>query len=68
MLSPRGAATLSTAAVLARVTLACLGWGETLSARLELSSPADSVLRLREGKGAVDGGGGGATPPSPPVG
>lgn len=49
MLSSRGAATLSLAALLARVALACFGWGEALSQRIELSSPADSVLRLREG-------------------
>ena len=53
MSSPRGAAALAAAAVLARVALASMGWGETLSARLELASPADSVLRLREGHALV---------------
>ena len=49
MLSPRAAAALSAAALLARVLLASAGAGEVLSARVELSSPANSVLRLREG-------------------
>jgi hypothetical protein len=49
MLSPRAAAAVSAAALVARVLLAAGGAGEELSARVELSSPADSVLRLREG-------------------
>ena len=37
-------------AMLARVALAWYGWAETLAGRVELTSPADSVLRLREGQ------------------
>jgi|AntAceMinimDraft_11_1070367.scaffolds.fasta_scaffold36023_1 hypothetical protein len=53
MLSPLGATTLSVAALLARALLAAWGCGETLASRLELSSPADSLLRLREGAALV---------------
>ena len=46
----RGAYAVAALAVLARVALAWYGWAETLAGRVELTSPADSVLRLREGQ------------------
>jgi phosphatidylinositol glycan class U len=46
----RGAFAVATLAMLARVALAWYGWAETLAGRVELTSPADSVLRLREGQ------------------
>ena len=46
----RGAFAVAALAMLARVALAWYGWAETLAGRVELTSPADSVLRLREGQ------------------
>ena len=46
----RGAYAVAALAVLARVALAWYGWAETLAGRVELTSPVDSVLRLREGQ------------------
>ena len=45
----RGAVALAAAGVLARVLLACLGWTDAASERLELASPVDALARIREG-------------------
>ena len=45
----RGAVALAAAGVLARVLLACLGWTDAASERLELASPVDALARIHEG-------------------
>ena len=46
-LTPLGGDVLAAAGVLARVLLACLGWTDAASERLELASPVDALARIR---------------------
>ena len=53
MISPTGATVLACVAVFARLFLTYLGWHNVFSSRIELTSPIDSIERLKEGAALV---------------
>jgi hypothetical protein len=53
MASAKATAALALCAVVTRVLLAFFGWHDVLSSRVELTSPVDSIRRLKEGTALV---------------